>query len=499
MKKTTKLLALLLAVLCFASAFVACNETTTDEGETESRVVAESNTQTEEKTEETEFYPDVERKNYNTEFYLSIQAGGTNPIKYYWVAEGEKDAMSEALYARQMSVQDYLGVEIVGVEAGTYDTYTDGFKTAVKNKDGSVHTLQTHVYFGLVSMITENYLIDYQDMPGINLDSDYWNRDLMSSLAAGDNLFLGYCNYNLANTHVITFNKKMMDQYADALNESVYSMVENYHWTLDQMISVAKMVYVDQTADGKTDDDIFGITGHQWVPFCTFIKSSGLNFVDTNEKGEYYLSVYDEMSKEKCTTVIEKLYDLTREDCSWFWFRTEGTPEVTITSGRTLMYIQGSFGLADNLGYDIDFGVLPYPMFDENQKDVGYRSLEWGGMLVIPNYLTDMQMTGETLEMLAFFSDDVTITFYEKLLGKQVADAPEDKKMLDIIWDSVCSDFGLNYSHMSSAFDQILYMVPNLTHMNTTKDVASYIKENEKACNKALTSFFKKVEMLNKD
>ena len=97
------------------------------------------------------------------------------------------------------------------------------------------------------------------------------------------------------------------------------------------------------------------------------------------------------------------------------------------------------------------------------------------------------------------FSDDVTITFYEKLLGKQVADAPEDKKMLDIIWDSVCSDFGLNYSHMSESFDSILYMVPNLTHMNTTSDVASYVRTNEKGCNKALTSFFKKVEMLNND
>jgi ABC-type glycerol-3-phosphate transport system substrate-binding protein len=108
MKKTTKLLAFLLAVLCAASAFVACGGDATVESETESTTA--EGTQTEAKTEETEFYPDVEKNNYNTEFYLSIQAGGTNPIKYYWVEEGEKDAMSEALYARQMSVGDYLGV-----------------------------------------------------------------------------------------------------------------------------------------------------------------------------------------------------------------------------------------------------------------------------------------------------------------------------------------------------------------------------------------------------
>jgi hypothetical protein len=135
-------------------------------------------------------------------------------------------------------------------------------------------------------------------------------------------------------------------------------------------------------------------------------------------------------------------------------------------------------------------------MFDEAQKDVGYRSLDWGGLLVIPNYLEDKVMTGETLEMMAFFSDNVTLTFYEKLLGKQVADAPEDKRMLDVIWDSVCSDFGLTYSHMSGSFDSILYMIPNLTYANTTNDIASYVRSNEKGCNKALQSFFKKIDKL---
>jgi hypothetical protein len=515
MKKTIKLMALLLAILCFVSAFAACNENTSGSNESESKQEennagegtenipsASEGSQTEAKTEETEesvaeeAFPNVEKNNYNTDFYLSIQAGGTNPIKYYWVEEGENDAMSEAIYARQTSVRDYLGVEIVGSEAGAYDQYADTFKNSVKNKDGSVNVLQTHVYFGLVSMITENYLLDYRDMPGIDLYADYWNHGLMTSLAAGDRLFLGYSNYNLANTHVITFNKSMMEKYEDALSESVYSMVDNYRWTLDQMISIAELVYVDQTSNGKTDDDIFGITGHQWVPFCAFIQSSGIDIVDINEKGEYYLSVYNDLNKEKCTTLVEKLHELTKSNCSWFWYRTEGTPNVTLISGRTLMYIQSSFGLADNLGYDIDFGVLPYPMFDEAQKDVGYRSLDWGGLLVIPNYLEDKVMTGETLEMMAFFSDNVTLTFYEKLLGKQVADAPEDKRMLDVIWDSVCSDFGLTYSHMSGSFDSILYMIPNLTYANTTNDIASYVRSNEKGCNKALQSFFKKIDKL---
>ena len=208
MKKSIRLFSLLLALFCVLATFAACNEG--GNAEEESKIAENTPTSvTTEAESETEFLPDVEKQDYGEEFYLSIQAGGTNPIKYYWVEEGENDAMSEAIYARQMNVRNYLGVEIVGTEAGAYDQYTDSFKAAVKNKDGSVHTLQTHVYYGLVSMITENYLTDYRNMPGINLDMDYWNRDLMDSLAAGDRLYLGYCNYNLANTHVVTFNNNM--------------------------------------------------------------------------------------------------------------------------------------------------------------------------------------------------------------------------------------------------------------------------------------------------
>ena len=79
---------------------------------------------------------------------------------------------------------------------------------------------------------------------------------------------------------------------------------------------------------------------------------------------------------------------------------------------------------------------------------------------------------------------------------EKVADAPEDKIMLDIIWDSVCSDFGLNYSHMSETLDRVIYMVPNLTHANTTESLASYVQSVEKGCDKALSAFFKKLQIL---
>jgi hypothetical protein len=129
-------------------------------------------------------------------------------------------------------------------------------------------------------------------------------------------------------------------------------------------------------------------------------------------------------------------------------------------------------------------------MFDEAQKDVGYRSLDWGGWICIPSYTDDINMVADTLEVLAFYSDDVKVTFYEKLLGKQVADAPEDRQMLDIIWDSICSDVGLTYSHIDTALDNNLYMLARVTYKDTTEQISSFVKSYEILANKKLKKFF---------
>ena len=312
----------------------------------------------------------------------------------------------------------------------------------------------------------------------------------MESVAAGDHLYLGYSDFRLAHTYVITYNKEMLDRFSDALDESIYDMVKNYRWTIDKMISLASLAYIDTTADGKTQDDTFGITGIQWVPFINLLEASNIPLVDTNERGDYVVSVYNDMNRAKTTELVEKLSALSKSDYAWFKYREEATPVIKITSGKTLLSLDAIVELPQYLDFDVDFGIVPYPMFDEAQKDVGYRSLDWGGWLCIPTYVEDIEMVADTLEVLSFYSEDVTITFYEKLLGKQVADAPDDRLMLDMVWDSICSDIGLTYSHIGGSLDNNLYMLPTVTHANATDELASFVTSYQTTANKILKKFF---------
>ena len=480
MKRYIRFISLILSLIMVTSVFAACNgdtpEVTTDDPTQESEVV--------------ELLPDIEKKNYGKEFYLPIHGD----LDHYYVEERLDDVVSVAVYNRQEKVKKYLGVEIISTETLGHDEYGAVFMTSVKNKDGSVHAIMTNPYMSLTNFISGNYLRDYNDMPAIDLNADYWNLDMMEGVAANDHLYLGASDYKMVSTYVVTFNKEMLDKYSDALDEPIYDTVTNYRWTLDKMISLASLVYIDQGEPGKTEDDIFGITGWQWQPFINFLQASNIQLVEQNERGVYEVSVYNAKNKEKTTNIIDKLNDLVRADYSWFNYKLESTPVISMTSNRTLLYISLTHYLSGLLKSDVEFGVLPYPMYDENQKNVGYRSLDWSGWLCIPSYLEDEQMVGETLEMLAYYSDDVVLAYYEKMLGKQVADAPDDKKMLDIIWDSICSDVGLTYSNMSVLLDINLYLVPQVTYINADKGLAAYVQQYEKQANSILKKFFKELK-----
>jgi hypothetical protein len=344
-------------------------------------------------------------------------------------------------------------------------------------------------------LIGESYLRDLNKLEGLNLDADYWNADFMESIAIGDKIFLGFSDYNILYTHVVAFNKDMLDKYDDALDASLYDMVRNYTWTLDEMISLANLVYIDATSDGKTSDDTFGLTGTQWVPWMGFLQSSNIQLVDKNEKGDYVVSLMNDVNKQRTSELVDKLTALVVSDCSYLDYYTSAPNTVPITSGRVLLNLASTYGIVNFLEYDLNFGVVPYPMYDEEQKDVGYRSLQWGGYIAVPSYVTNPVMVGETLDVLAFFSDDVTITFYEKILGKQVADVPDDSEMLSIVWDSVCTDFGQTYADLINT--QLSFFLPHVTYPESGMNLASLVRQYEVSANKAIVKYTKKVTLAN--
>ena len=201
MNMKSRLIALslsLLMLLSSAAILSSCNNTADEKESTEAKgnVSVESQTVADSETSDSEVHPYIASKNYNDEFYLHILPD-VNPPESYWVEEGKNDLLSEAIFERQQKIYEYLGVEVIGTRTGNYTQYVEPFTTAVKNKDGSVDLLISHVHTGVGGLVSENYLTDYNNVPGVMIEEDYWNQEFMENIAVNDHKYLGFNDFNI--------------------------------------------------------------------------------------------------------------------------------------------------------------------------------------------------------------------------------------------------------------------------------------------------------------
>ena len=505
MNKTTllRVLSFVLLAAMLVSVFVACDSGDKTVEETKAPASSDNGSDATEGTEEvvTEATPeDIEQKNFDAEFYLRNQTD-CNPMKMFWVEKSEGDTLSEAVYARQEKIKNWIGVEVIAEKASGHTIYASDFINSVTTKDGSVDVLLTHISSGVSPMVSGGYFQDYNGVDGIDLDKEYWNHDFMDKLAVNDKYYLGFGDFNLLRTYVITINKDLLSQKAleGYSQKEVYDSVRNGTWTLDKLIDLATKGY---TQKGGPDKDVYGLVGQQWVPWIGFFHSSGINLVDMDESGVYKVAVMNEQNKEKTTALVTKLKDFSASGMGSFTFPAGGSisdPDAKLNNKRALMELHATTSLEGLLAYEITFGVLPYPLYDTNQFDAnsasrGYRSLQWGGSLGIANYLAkDSAIIGETLELLNFYAPNVKTAYFEKLLGKQISQAPDDAEMLNIIWKSVCSDMGQTYDQEIG----YLYFLPKVTWPGTDgKELVSYNKQLESSANKSIKKFILKVSKI---
>ena len=132
--------------------------------------------------------------------------------------------------------------------------------------------------------------------------------------------------------------------------------------------------------------------------------------------------------------------------------------------------------------------MLPYPLWDEQQAE--YKSLNMNGMMGVPGAIKNPDMVGEVLELMGYYTADVKVAYYEKLLGTKLAEAPDDAEMLDIIWASQVSDVGLIACNSSSSMDALVYMVPKMCEAGRN-NFASYMRANGKGAQRGLDRVFK--------
>lgn len=186
------------------------------------------------------------------------------------------------------------------------------------------------------------------------------------------------------------------------------------------------------------------------------------------------------IDSEKMQTIIEKTTALFNGG-GGYMYTDSSTQDV---SAQVALFNQGSYltyfvsvsnAAAAFNQLDFDYGILPLPKYDENQKE--YYSLSWSPNLLVPA-TADPDFTGAVSEWLCYYGYTlVRPEFFDSLLSVRFAQDEESVEMLDIIFGNIVYDPAMNFK--STGF----YSFADAMIMNNNTDFSSYYQSKLSAEN----------------
>ena len=395
--------------------------------------------------------------------------------------EDSRDAIESAAFYRLIYINDRLGCS---VEEHDIVSGAEHDNIAASNRSGDglydIALIRSQNYFTLVAT---GALLDLDSLTYADFSQPYWNPHAYESLSVLGRHFAATSDITINDelaTWIMFFNKGMI---ADNQMDSPYDLVNEKQWTLDKVYSMAKVVAKDVNGDGmKWEDDIWGVT-HIRDNFIGLLNSSGIEIARNNKQNVPEFTINSQLNVEKILHIFDFLYDT--DVCINIHIMGAGHDETQLfMENRALFYLAGVYCGNTLRNMDYEYGIVPYPMYNEQQD--GYKSGVSGlflTLVTVPYVTPDRDAVSAFLEEFTLYGyNKIRPVFYNSLLERKIAYDEESREMIGIIFDNIVYDTG-NIGNFATIGEQLLWMT-NDYDRNISKFLASKLPSAEKRVNK---------------
>jgi len=494
MNTLKKVICCVLAVLLLVSA-CACGEGTETETQEETRgdvsTVADSEVETQESL-------DIPTTRYDGEelVFLTRDEGEWSSTSIFAEKDDiSEDPISDAVYTRNDKIYQQYGVTIKEYREATKNMSTK-VQTEISAPTGDFQAVISNV--SVAANLSNNAFIwdlYSEETSNLDLSKSWWDQKFVEGFdiegrvffATGDLLTLD----NDA-TFAMLFNKTIA---AECQIPDLYSMVSNYEWTFDKMYEYEVLATNDSNGNGKLDynNDVagFAITGD--VPYSMFY-AGGLCVIAKDEEGSLSFGLNVERAQnvaDSAKRIFDEEYVVNMSQIAINEFSGDMTTvnQACFGEGHALFFSEVLQSVTRLRGNDVDFGVIPYPMYDTNQNAYYHMMHSTGSVVSIPRSVEkDIEMVSAMIEAMAYYSvDTLTKQYYEiNLTTKSVKDE-QSGPMIDLILASRVCDLGYYYGWGNAVGTFVSALNPN---SNTS--IASSAKSLTRVVNKQIDNALKK-------
>ena len=353
---------------------------------------------------------------------------------------GNGEVVNDALYDRTIKLQERFNVNVKSVAIeDSANLWNKTLSGDVMSGSGDYDVVMPDYYWGCETL---GLFTDLNTLDEIDFSKPYWCAGWNDNADIDGHIYnaVGYLSLDLVkNNMCVFFDQKLI---GDLRLEDPYTLVEDHKWTVDKLREMSDAALSDLNGDGEYDwenDRIgFGTGSHfaNGLMYACDVK------MITKEDGDYKYTFMNDTFVEK----YQKLYDLLKHTESVKFDDCNGTSGMGYNlypgfkADRILFLgtaIRTTEDMRDMTG---DYGIIPYPLYDENQKNYVTYNLGTAYMSVL--------ITAKNPEMSAVMLEAMNAENYKSVIPEYLDTALKGKysrdektaEMIDLVNESAYFD-----------------------------------------------------------
>lgn len=431
-----------------------------------------------------------------------LSRGMTKAVNEIHVDEMTGEVVNDAIFQREIAVEDRLDCTIENIATGT-DNHGNELlgmvSTSVAAQDGAYDIL-ANSNWSTANTYPTGYYLNLHDVENLNLSKDYWAQHLIDSTEINGALFGVTGSLSLfmyQSIFAVFFNRNLCEQFG-LQPADIYNTVFEGKWTLDQMIAMTQDIYVDKDGNGIADEnDVYGYGLQCSSSTDGYWSSCQVRMTSRDSDGTLKLDT----DVEKLVSVVERLRDFAynqkgvvrlveASDMTNGFYLPEAFAKDQLLFMNDWIYSTGSGVFRD---MESDYGIIPYPKYDEAQDDYYSYIHDQFTTFSILCTVENPAVVGAVMEAMASDSHNRVIpAYYEIALSQKYARDQDSVSSLHIIFKNAYLDTGWVYSLNMNSYPQNVLREPVWRNTNTTVTaIARMGKMAENSIAKIMKSFDK--------
>ncbi len=377
----------------------------------------------------------------------------------FWVAQESNDALSFAVYMRNMSIQEDFNCRIAQIDQ--HESMYQQLKDAFQNSETYEATviLAKHA----AAAATSNLLRDINAMEYIDLTSASYDQNSIRELSMGGKLYYlsgdmnisTMDNANASVVNMVLFNSlkdAFMEAYNDELFTDPYAMVAEGVWTMDNQLTMAEIANVDvNKGDGALshkNGDTVGYFQYGAAPLYYFY-ASGARISQLDEDGYPEIVIKDDLAHDTYDFLYKEYNTISKP---WMPRGFESDRRPAVLSGQVLFFDYLLWDVRKTLytQAEFEYGLLPLPMMEAGQ-DRYYSTMYFQNCVnlwAMPAMCANQEYSQRMLHIMAVYSskkDSTMDAYYQKTMYMTVAINPGSREALNTVKGSLVYDIALLY------------------------------------------------------